>query len=64
MMIGIAVVDLLVQSGLCKSKGEARRAISEGAVKLGDVKVTDSYARLGLLRSSAGDRFVLVEVAK
>ena len=55
--IGISVVDLLVRSGLCKSKGEARRSIKQDAVKLSDTKITDSSARLALL----GDRFILVE---
>ena len=38
------VLDLLVEAGLCKSKGDARRQIQQGAVRLGagrDVKVED-----------------------
>ena len=29
------VVDVLVQADLCKSKGEARRQIQQGSIKLG-----------------------------
>ncbi len=39
-----SVLDVLVESGLCKSKGDARRQIQQGAVRLGadrDVKVDD-----------------------
>jgi len=39
-----SVLDLLVDAGLCKSKGDARRQIQQGAVRLGsdrDVKVDD-----------------------
>ena len=39
-----SVLDLLVDAGLCKSKGDARRQIQQGAVRLGsdrDVRVDD-----------------------
>jgi tyrosyl-tRNA synthetase len=35
------VVDLLVDSGLCKSKGEARRTVGEGGAYLNNERVTD-----------------------
>lgn len=35
------LVDLLVETGLAKSKGEARRLIIQGGVKVDDVKKTD-----------------------
>jgi tyrosyl-tRNA synthetase len=38
------VVDLLVESGLAKSKGEARRTISEGGAYLNNVRVEDPEA--------------------
>lgn len=38
---GLRVVDLLVMSGLCKSKSDARRMIESGAVFADDVKVSD-----------------------
>jgi len=37
----INVMDLLVKSGLCPSKGEARRLIQQGGVTVNDAKVTE-----------------------
>ncbi|MFW6772638.1 tyrosine--tRNA ligase [Nocardioides sp. CPCC 205120] len=37
----LGVVDLLVEAGLAKSKGEARRTISEGGAYLNNERVTD-----------------------
>ncbi|MEW6505190.1 MAG: tyrosine--tRNA ligase [Chloroflexota bacterium] len=39
---GLNIVDLLVSSGMMKSKGEARRAISEGGIYLNNHRVTES----------------------
>ena len=39
---GIAIVDLLVDSGFLKSKGEARRAITEGGIYLNNRRVSES----------------------
>ena len=36
-----SVVDLLVETGLAKSKGEARRTIGEGGAYLNNVRVED-----------------------
>jgi tyrosyl-tRNA synthetase len=41
----LPVVDLLVESGLAKSKGEARRTISEGGASLNNVRVEDPEAQ-------------------
>jgi tyrosyl-tRNA synthetase len=38
---GTPVVDLLVEAGLVKSKGEARRTISEGGAYLNNERITD-----------------------
>jgi tyrosyl-tRNA synthetase len=38
---GTGVVDLLVDTGLVKSKGEARRTISEGGAYLNNERITD-----------------------
>ena len=38
---GTGVVDLLVASGLAKSKGEARRTITEGGAYLNNERITD-----------------------
>ncbi len=35
------LISLLVKGGLCKSNGEARKAIQQGGVSIGDEKVTD-----------------------
>jgi tyrosyl-tRNA synthetase len=40
----LPVVDLLVETGLAKSKGEARRTISEGGAYLNNVRVEDPEA--------------------
>jgi tyrosyl-tRNA synthetase len=43
------LLDVLVESGLCKSKGDARRQIAQGAVRLGagrDTKVSDSQLQI------------------
>ena len=40
----LPVVDLLVETGLAKSKGEARRTISEGGAYLNNVRVDDPDA--------------------
>lgn len=44
----IAVVDALTEAGLAASKGEARRKIAEGAVRLNDVPVTDAAFEIAL----------------
>ncbi len=38
---GINIMDLLVKTGLCPSKGEARRLVQQGGVSAKDEKVTD-----------------------
>jgi tyrosyl-tRNA synthetase len=40
----LPVVDLLVETGLVKSKGEARRTIAEGGAYLNNVRVEDPEA--------------------
>jgi len=42
----IGLLSLMVQAGLCKSNGEARRLIKQGAVKINDEKVTDERAQI------------------
>jgi tyrosyl-tRNA synthetase len=39
------IVDLLVTSGLCASKGEARRTVNEGGAYLNNERVTDAEQR-------------------
>ena len=37
---GIGIVDLLVRTGLCSSKGEARRLVGQGGVSVGDERIS------------------------
>ncbi len=44
---GLALVDAFVQSGLAKSKGEARRTIQQGGGYINNVRCDDVQRRLG-----------------
>ncbi|ATY31650.1 tyrosine--tRNA ligase [Sphingomonas psychrotolerans] len=44
----ILIVDALVGLGLCASKGEARRKIAEGAIKVADQPVSDPMANVAV----------------
>ena len=44
---GIALVDLLVETGMVASKGEARRLVQQGGAYVNDVAVPDIQARVG-----------------
>jgi len=35
------VITVLMESGICTSKGDARRQIEQGGVKVNDVKISD-----------------------
>ena len=48
------IVNVIFSSGLLKSKGEARRMIKQGAVKLDDIKIDDIQASI-----SPGDEQIL-----
>ncbi|HHY07740.1 MAG: tyrosine--tRNA ligase [Lawsonella sp.] len=37
----LTVIDLLVESGLCKSRGEARRTVREGGANVNNNRITD-----------------------
>ena len=39
---GLDIVSLLVKSGLCPSRGDARRNVQQGGVSANDEKVTDA----------------------
>lgn len=52
---GIEVVDLLVRAGFAASRGEARRSIAGGAVRIDGYKVEDGAARL-VASDLGGDR--------
>ncbi len=52
-----AVVDLAVATGVCSSRGEARRTIAQGGLSINGVRVSDAGERVEAL----GGRFVLVQ---
>lgn len=54
----IGAMDLLVKTGLVKSKSEARRTIQQGGLTINDVKVTDVYAAYGA-DAFAGDGMII-----
>ena len=43
---GLTVVQALVDTGLCSSLGEARRAVAQGGVSLDNVKVADEASTI------------------
>ena len=51
----IGVIKALVLAGLCGSNGEARRAIQQNGVSVGDQKVTDVFAKLTKDEIAKGD---------
>ena len=60
------VVALMVKGGLCASNGEARRLIQQGAVKIGEDKVSDAQMKLvpvdGMIIRSGKRGFVKLKV--
>jgi tyrosyl-tRNA synthetase len=60
---GAAVVDLLVRTGLAKSKGDARRTIEQGGVSMAGEPVADVAATVGSGDLAAG-RYLLLRRGK
>ncbi len=60
---GQPFVDLMVASGVAKSKGEARRSIQEGGIYLNNRRVTDAAAQAGLADVIEG-RFLVLRKGK
>lgn len=56
---GVSFIDLLVKSGVVKSKGEARRLVEAGGVSLNNVRVQDVERRVSLNEAIHGKFFVL-----
>ncbi|MBE6573099.1 MAG: tyrosine--tRNA ligase [Ruminococcaceae bacterium] len=54
----IAIIDMLLVSKLCPSKGEARRLIQQGGITVGDEKVTD-FAREFTASDFEGDGLIV-----
>ena len=62
----LGLLSLMVQAGLCKSNGEARRLIKQGAVKINDEKITDDRAQIlpenGMIIRSGKRGFAQVKI--
>jgi tyrosyl-tRNA synthetase len=56
---GMPVLDLVVESGLCSSKGDARRAINAGSIYLNDQKVQADTQSVNKTHLIAGRAMIL-----
>ncbi|MBN2549227.1 MAG: tyrosine--tRNA ligase [Anaerolineales bacterium] len=56
---GLSIVDLLAASGLCSSKGDARRSIAEGGIYLNNRRITDA-AQMVLLAEAIEGQFIVL----
>ncbi|MBI9103821.1 MAG: tyrosine--tRNA ligase [Spirochaetales bacterium] len=52
---GIGIMDLFARTGLCSSRGEARRLVSQGGASINEEKVTDIEAIIDLSRVVDGE---------
>lgn len=60
---GVALVDLLVQTGLCPSKGQARKDLQQGGIYLNNRRETDWQRRV-TARDVRFDRYLLLRKGK
>ena len=60
---GIALVDLLVDTGLCPSKGQARKDVAGGGIYLNNVRVEDA-AQMVVASDRLFDRYLLLRKGK
>jgi len=62
----IGLLRLMVQAGLCKSNGEARRLVKQGAVRIDDERITDErmqvVPREGMIIKSGKRGFAKIRV--
>ena len=56
---GLALVDLLVETGLCNGKGTARKDIQAGGIYVNNERVADPAAMVGAAQLLAGSSVVL-----
>ncbi len=56
---GFSLIELMVESGLSKSKGEARRAVQGGGIYLNNRRVSDTEKKIGMHESVHGKFIVL-----
>ncbi len=61
---GKPMVDLLAETGLAKSKGEARRLIASGGVYVNNERVADDPAQTVGMDQVVDGRFVILRVGK
>ena len=54
----IGIIQALVKAGLVTSNGEARRAIPQGGVRIGDRKVTDVFEKLSKDALAKGETII------
>ncbi len=54
----ICIADLLVKTGLCPSKRDARTVIQQGGASVDDIKISDPAEMIGI------DEFVIVKKGK
>jgi tyrosyl-tRNA synthetase len=57
--VGLSIVDLMVASGMAKSKGEARRSIAEGGINLNNRRASDATQAVTLADAIEGRFLVL-----
>ena len=60
--VGLGIFDIFLETGLCKSKGEARRLLAQGGVYVNDQRIDDPDFCLG--ESDLQDREILLRAGK
>ncbi len=58
----VSILDILVKSKLCSSKGEARRLVEQGGISVNDIKIEKSTQTLN--KFDFNDGFVIVKKGK
>ena len=58
----IAVLDLLVKTGLASSKGDGRRLIQQGGITINNEKITDVFTNIN--KDSFNDGFIIIKRGK
>jgi tyrosyl-tRNA synthetase len=61
---GKPLVDLLADTGLAKSKGEARRLLASGGVYVNNVRAGDDPTQMVRLSQAVDGRFIILRVGK
>ena len=59
---GIGIMDLFARTGLCSSRGEARRLVQQGGARVNEVQITDIDAVIG--SDSVEDGEILLKAGK